>query len=201
MRKIILASKSIDRKEILTKAKIPFSAINSDVDEGTYKKNITDPIALVKKLAEIKVLTVKNKIEKDYPDSVIIGADTIVEYGGRIIGKAKDRQEASQILKNLSGNTHNLITGIAIAESSSEKLITSYDTTSVEFLPLSDDDINHYINSNEWKGRAGAYSLREKASLIVASINGSSSNVLGLPMQKLFEILKKEFNLNLLSMN
>ena len=96
------------------------------------------------------------------------------------------------------GKSHKLITGIAITEIQNPKTIIKSDTTIVEFLQLSDEEIRQYIKSNEWKGRAGAYSIRDKASLFIRKINGSSSNVIGLPMHKLFEILRTEFGLNLI---
>ena len=198
MKKIILATKSIDRKEIFQRAQIPFIAISSDVDEALYKEKFKDPVELVQILAKEKVLNIKRKKTKNFNDAIIIAADTIVEYKGEIIGKANNEHEAFKILKKLMGKIHNLITGFAITAIESEKLVIDYDITKVEFLPLSDKDIWYYINSNEWRGRAGAYSLREGAGLFVRSVNGSYSNVLGLPLQKVFKILKESFNLNLL---
>jgi septum formation protein len=101
------------------------------------------------------------------------------------------------MLKSLANRSHNLITGIAITSVDDTKIIIDYDTTVVTFLDLSDDDIRNYLKSEEWKGRAGAYSIRDRASLFVKEIRGSPSNVIGLPMQKIFKILKTEFNLNL----
>ena len=132
---------------------------------------------------------------------VIIAADTIVELDGEVIGKALNEEEAFKILKKLSGRTHNLITGIAITETFNPKQIFSHDTTKVKFLDLSDEDIKEYIKSGEWKGRAGCYSFREKAGLFAESIEGSTSNVIGLPLHKIYEILKVKFNLNLLKQN
>jgi len=181
LKKIILATKSIDRKEIFERAQIPFIAISSDIDEAPYKEKFKDPVELVQILAKEKVLNIKRKKAEDFVEAIIIAADTIVEYKGEIMGK-----------------THNLITGLAITQMNINKLILDYDITKVEFLPLSDDEILNYINSGEWKGRAGAYSLRERAGLFVRSVNGSYSNVLGLPMQKVYQILKESFKLNLL---
>ena len=99
-----------------------------------------------------------------------------------------------------SNKTHNLVTGFAITETNKPKLIVDYDITSVKFLNLSENDIRDYIKSEEWKGRAGAYSIRERASLFIEAVNGSISNVIGLPMQKIYAILKNEFSLNLLGL-
>jgi septum formation protein len=200
MRRIVLASKSRDRRKLFDLAKVNFEVLETIVDEEQFKTEINDPIQLVKKLAEEKALSAKlilnsNNIDID---AIIIAADTVVECNNEIIGKAKNEKHAFEILKKLSNNTHNLVTGFAITETNKPKLIVDYDITSVKFLNLSDNDIREYIKSEEWKGRAGAYSIRERASLFIESVNGSISNVIGLPMQKLYIILKNEFSLNLL---
>lgn len=201
MKNIVLASKSIDRSEIFKRAKIPFEIIVSNINEDKYKLKISDPIKLVKELAKAKALNIKEILISENKDSIIIAADTIVEFNGEVIGKANDEEDAFQILKELVGNTHNLITGFAITETDNPKIIVDYESTSVKFLSLSDDNIWIYVKSGEWKGRAGAYSIRDKASLFIESIKGSSSNVIGLPMHKIYEILKNNFNLDLLQIN
>ena len=201
LKKIVLASKSIDRSWLLKQAGISFEVIATNIDEEKYKTKISDPIELSKELAKAKALYAKNLVIKDDFDCTIIAADTIVEFDREIIGKAENEEHAFEILKKLIGKSHNLITGIAITDTNMSKIIVDYDITSVEFLSLSDKEISEYIKTNEWKGRAGAYSIRDKASLFINKINGSSSNVMGLPMQKLYKILKKEFNVNLFQMN
>ena len=198
MRRIVLASKSLDRRKLFDLAKLNFEVLEINVDEEQFKKEINDPIQLVKKLAEEKAYSAKLILNSNNKDAIIIAADTIVECNNEIIGKAKNENNAFEILKKLSNNTHNLVTGFAITESNNPKLIVDYDITSVKFLNLADNDIRDYIKSEEWKGRAGAYSIRERASLFIESVNGSISNVIGLPMQKIYVILKNEFNLNLL---
>ena len=200
MRRIVLASKSRDRRKLFNLAKINFEVLETDVDEEQFKKEINDPIQLVKKLAEEKALSAKLILNSNSnnTDAIIIAADTIVELNNEIIGKAKNENHAFEILKKLSNTTHNLITGFAITDTDKPKIIVDYDITSVKFLSLSENDIRDYIKSNEWKGRAGAYSIRERASLFIKSVNGSISNVIGLPMQKIYVILKNEFSLNLL---
>ncbi|MFX1393452.1 MAG: Maf family protein [Promethearchaeota archaeon] len=198
MKNIVLASKSIDRNLLFKLAKLNFEVVITIVDEDKYKAQISNPIELVKKIAEEKVLNAKKSLNKEGKDAIIIAADTIVEINGEIIGKAKNENQAFQILKKLVGKTHNLLTGLAITETNSSKLIIDYDSTSVKFLTLSDEDICDYIKSKEWIGRAGAYSIREKASLLIEAIQGSSTNVIGLPMHKVYEILKNEFAINLL---
>ena len=124
-----------------------------------------------------------------------------MELDGKIIGKATNEQQAFKILKKLAGKTHQLMTGIAITETSSSKIHVDHDSTKVKFKSLSDDEIWGYVKSDEWKGRAGAYSIRDKASLFIESIEGSSSNVIGLPMHKIHDIVKSSFKINLLNEN
>jgi septum formation protein len=197
MRKIILASKSIDRSEIFKRAGIPFEIFATNINEEKYKTEFSNAGKLVKELAKAKALLAKAEYLKMGNDAVIIAADTIVLLDKEIIGKPDNMEEAFTILKKLVGRTHKLITGIAITETNNSKIIVDSDVTSVQFLELSDKDIRLYIKTNEWKGRAGAYSIRDRASLFIKKIDGSSSNVIGLPMYKLFEILKKDFRLNL----
>ena len=197
MKKIILASKSIDRSELLKKAGIPFEKLVINIDEEKYKAKYSHGNDLVKELAKVKALFAKNKLIKSKLNALIVAADTLVILEGEIIGKAQTEEEAFKIIKKLTGRTHELITGIAITETNNPKIVIDSDTTFVQFLKLSDEEIIQYIKTNEWKGRAGAYSINDKASLFISKIIGSSSNVIGLPMHKLYEILRIEFSLNL----
>jgi len=197
MKRIILASKSVDRYKILNRLNISFETLDTNINESNYKDQYSNPIDLVKELAKAKALKAKELLRSEEIGTIIIAADTIVEFNGKIIGKAKNEIEAFQILKSLANRSHNLITGIALTGVGYPKIIVDYDITVVTFLDLSDNDIRNYLKSDEWKGRAGAYSIRDRASLFVKEIRGSPSNVMGLPMQMIFEILKTEFNLNL----
>jgi len=199
MKKIVLASKSLDRGRILREARVPFSILISKVNEVPFKKRLSNnPIKLVEELAKAKALSAKLTLMENRKESIIIAADTIIEFKGEIIGKAKDENQAFQILRKLAGNAHNLITGVAITETSNPKIIVDHDSTTVKFLNLKDHEIWNYVKTGEWRGRAGCYSARDKASLFVDMIIGSTSNVIGLPLHKVYEILKKEFNVDLL---
>ncbi len=197
MKKIILASKSNDRSELFNRLNIPFEVLNTHINESDYKARYFEPVELVKELAKAKVLIAKEMLVNEENGTVVIAADTIVELDGKIIGKAQNEIEAFKMLKTLTNRSHNLITGIAITEINKSKVVIDYDTTVVTLLNLSEEDIRRYIKTGEWIGRAGAYSSRDRASLFIKEVQGSPSNVIGLPMQKIFEILKKEFNLNL----
>lgn len=198
---IMLASKSPDRRELFKQARIPIEVLKIEVDEERLKKVIRNPVQLVLELAKTKGLYAKELMQRAKKEGIIIAADTIVELNGEIIGKAVDEQEAFRILKKLVGKTHNLLTGIAITNSYESKIITDYESTTVKFLKLSDYEIKNYIKSGDWKGRAGAYAITEKASLFIEDIQGSPSNVIGLPMHKIFLILKNSFNFNLLEIS
>lgn len=197
MKKIVLASKSSDRTELFNRLNIPFKVLITHINESEYKERISDPVELAKELAKVKVLKAKEMLGNNEKGTIVIAADTLVELNGEIIGKAKNETEAFKMLKTLANSSHNLITGIAITEIGDIKVLIDYDITVVTILELSDDDIREYIRIGEWKGRAGAYSSRDRASLFIKEIQGSPSNVIGLPMQKVFTILKTEFNLNL----
>ena len=197
MTKIILASKSFDRKEIFKRAKVSVSILATNIDEEYYKSKFKDAYKLVQELAKQKALKAKELLNIKEKEAIIIAADTVVLFREQLIGKAKNKDQAFQILKRLQGESHNLITGVAVTHTSSSKLIIDYNSTLVEFSPLSNEEIRLYLKTDEWRGRAGAYSIMDKASIFIKSINGSPSNVIGLPMQKLYEILKREFNLNL----
>ncbi|MHA1341974.1 MAG: nucleoside triphosphate pyrophosphatase [Promethearchaeota archaeon] len=208
IKNIILASGSRDRKNLLENLKINFKVIISDFEE--YVDENLEPEQLAVILAEGKLNSVLKKIQvlKELEewkyffnnDYIIIAADTIVEYNSEIIGKAKNKDDAFKILKKLSGNSHYLITGFVVFDSESQKIIKDFAKTEVVFNKLSDEDIWNYINnSTEYQNRAGAYSLRERASLFIKEIKGSPSNVIGLPLEKIYSILKK-FNLDILQL-
>ncbi len=197
MKTIVLASKSKDRSNILKRTGIPFETLVTDINEDKYKKSVKSASELAKVLANAKALYAKETLENNGKQAFIIAADTVVEFNGLIIGKANSENEAFHILKMLNGKTHNLITGVTIAETYNSKVIVDYDSTSVKFIELTDQNILEYIKNEEWKGRAGAYSINDKASLFIESIQGSSSNVMGLPMHKIYSIFKREFGVNL----
>ncbi len=201
MDEIVLASASIDRKKILERAKVHFKVLATQINEESFKTRISDPLELIKTLARLKAITAREMLKARGEEAIIIAADTIVYHEGNIIGKAGNEREAFEILKRLVGNDHTLMTGVAIADTKSLKIVIDHDETIVSFSPLSDDEILNYLKTGEWKGRAGAYSLREAASLFVETIKGSPSNVLGLPIQKVHAILKNEFGMNLIKSN
>jgi len=198
--KLILASGSKDRVKSFQRAKLKFEVVVSDYDEDALKNSNYSPANLAEELARQKALNVKKKLESKEENAIIVAADTLVEFKGQIIGKAKDKTDAFQTLKKLSNNKHTLISAIAITETFNDKIVSDCDATAVSFNQLSDDEISNYISTGEWEGRAGAYSINDKAALFIDKIEGSPSTVMGIPMQKMFLILKREFNYNLMQL-
>ena len=184
MKKIILASQSIGRKSLMERSGIPFEVMVSEYEED---HNFTDnPLELVKELALGKARDVAKKA-----NGIIIGADTMVLFEGQKIGKPKSREEAYNHIKMLSGKTHSLITGYAVIDTETGREVIGSDETKVAFRELSDEEINDYLNKIEYHRFAGSYATDSYSMLFIEGIQGSHSNVVGLPMNKLAVTLKE----------
>jgi len=199
---IILASQSKDRKRLFSNARIPHIVIISKYEEKSQPTLSPKELALFHargKLASAREIVESNKAVLIATEHyVIIAADTLVELEGEIIGKAKDRSHAIQILKKLMGKIHTLITGVVVYDSETNTSAERVDTTQVRFSSLSEQEIIDYVtNSDEYKWRAGSYSMFDRASVFIESVSGSPSNVIGIPMDFIFSQLKK-FNINIL---
>lgn len=192
MKNMILASTSPRRKEILERFGVKFKVVPSEIEE---KFNALDnPIEVVKILSLNKCIDVAKKCKKG---DIIIAADTIVYYDS-ILGKPKNREDAFKILKSLSGKTHKVITGIAVIDLEDDKKQVDYEVTHVKFRDLNDDKIERYLDTEEYIDKAGAYGIQGYGEILVESITGSFSNVVGLPIYKLDVMLEDNFNLSLL---
>ena len=183
---LILASKSPRRRYLLEKAGLEFTVIPSQVDENSVI--LSTPDSYVKCLAEAKAGDISNR----YPDSWIIGADTIVFIDNTILGKPASRDEARAMLKSLSAKTHQVHTGYCICHKATDHLISECVTTDVSFKELSEKEIDWYINSGEPFDKAGAYAIQGIGTFLVKRINGSYTNVVGLPICEVLEYLIKE---------
>ena len=192
MRRIVLASASPRRKEILEKFGLKFEIMTSEVEEEFDKYE--DPAKVAESLALEKGLDVSKKCNKG---DIVIAADTIVYYDS-ILGKPRDREDAFNILKSLSGKTHKVITGFTILEVGSEKKVVDHEVTSVKFRDLNDEKIERYLNTQEYVDKAGAYGIQGYGEILVESISGSFSNVVGLPSYRVDKYLEDNFNLKLL---
>lgn len=183
MKHIILASASPRRKEILELADLKFDIMPSNAQEITTK---TAPNEVVMELASIKAKDIYKKSEKQ---SMIVGADTVVAYQGQILGKPTDEADAKRMLTMLSGQTHEVYTGVCIIEDGKTK--TFYEETKVTFYEISDEQIDHYIKTGEPMDKAGSYGIQGKAAVFIKGIEGDYYNVVGFPIARfLQEIIK-----------
>ena len=188
---IILASGSPRRKEILENTNLKFSVITSDIDERIFENE--EPIQLVLRLAFEKCMSVA----QNNPSDLVIGADTIVVLDNEILGKPKDEEEAFNMLSKLSNREHQVITGMSIVNLENEKKIVDYAISNVKFKKLTDQDIKDYISTKECLDKAGSYGIQGYGALLVEEIKGDYFNIVGLPISKLSDILKINFDINL----
>lgn len=176
MKRFIVASASPRRRELLENIGFRFEIIPSDADESCEEK--LSPEELVKELAKRKAESVFRK----NTDSVVLGCDTVVEYGGTVLGKPSDRKEAAKMLKLLSGKVHNVHTGVYIVDK--EKTVSFINTVRVEFYELSDELIESYVATGESDDKAGAYGIQGLGSVLVKRISGDYFSVVGLPLSQ-----------------
>ncbi len=176
--KIILASQSPRRKQLLEWAEITFSIIVSETDE-TFPPGFSFEEAAIH-IAKNKALAVEKRNTEGLP---VLAADTIVVCEGEILGKPADREDAIRMLKKLSGRMHQVITGVAIISGNRE--ITFADSTSVHFHSLSDEQVLYYVDQYQPYDKAGAYAIQEWIGVTgIKSINGDFYNVMGLPVSR-----------------
>jgi septum formation protein len=182
-KRFILASSSPRRAEILTREKVRFEIKILD----SYKEeNVSsDPVTHVLESSKRKAKSVAGEVE----DGIILGADTIVVLDGEILGKPKNKEDAFFILKKLSGRTHDVYTGVTLINKSTGKMISNYDVTKVKFNQLNEQKISDYITTGEPMDKAGAYGIQGMGSFLVDHIEGSLDNVIGLPTERLQEML------------
>ena len=188
---IILASASPRRKEILENTNIKFDIISSSIEELILGGE--SPCQMVMRLAFEKGIDIASKHKSD----LVISADTIVVLDDNVLGKPKDEEEARQMISNLSGRTHQVITGISLINLENNKKIIDYVVSNVKFKKLSKDDINDYIKTKESLDKAGAYGIQGYGAILVEEIQGDYFNIVGLPISKLSDLLKIHFNINL----
>ena len=193
MRKIILASKSKQRKKLLEIIGFDFK-----IEESNYMEDMTEKIPaqkLVQKLALGKAMDVAKK----HKNAIIIGADSFVVLGKEFLGKPHTPQKAEEMLKKISGKKHQLITGIAIIDTKKNKIITVYEITEVWFKKLTVKEIEEYIKTGEPLDKAGGYAIQKLGCLFIRKINGGYTNVVGLPINKIYEHLL-ELNVDILKL-
>ncbi len=185
MELISLASASPRRAQLLEQLGLPFRTVLQDTEEVFNQKSAAHNAA---RIAEEKIKACQNS----HPDSQwIIGADTFICFKGKMTGKPADREEARSMIAGFSGKTHKVITGVSVYSAKSSKTLCSCASTSVIFRKLGRDEIEWYLDSGEWQGAAGSYRIQEKGAVLVRKIIGSYSNVMGLPIQLIYVMLRE----------
>ena len=183
MKKIILASASPRRRELMEMLGYDFEVIVSEVDE-TMKEGL-NPTAQVKDLAYRKAKAVYDQ----HPDAIVIGADTIVLVDDKILGKPHDEKEAEEMMKMLRGREHQVITGVAILSDKKQHHLSS--ESNVYFDSITNEEIANYIKTPEAYDKAGAYAIQGWAGKFISRIEGSYYNIMGLPIDKIYAKLKR----------
>ncbi len=178
--KLILASASVRRAEILRAAGIPFTVLSSAVDETPYPGET--PHDLVQRLAGAKAELVAARA---VGPAIIIAADTVVTLEGRILGKPRSSDDARHMLERLSGRTHAVVTGVALIRLPDAEPLNFVESTLVHFAVLPEEEITRYLSSGEPYDKAGAYAIQGRAGRFIPRIEGCYFNVVGLPLARL----------------
>ncbi len=182
---IILASASPRRRELLSEAGYEFTVVPPDIDESAF---VVCGISAAEYAERLALAKAKDVAER-YPDSVVIGADTVVDCDGRIVGKPADAEDAERITRKLFGSPHKVITGLAIVRGRDRTQIVESDSTTVYPRPLTDKQIADHIKGGSWRNKAGAYAIKEAGDEFIERIEGSLTNIMGLPMELLKSLL------------
>ncbi len=183
MRKLILASASPRRKEIMEKLNLDFEVIVSDSDE------IMDPdLSIEERVMSVARMKALN-VFKNNPECVVVGSDTIVEVDGRILGKPHNKMEAEKMIRLISGRRHRVVTALAIISPDGEYV--DYDAADVHFDEIETEAIKRYVDTSEPYDKAGGYAIQGWASVYISRIEGSFYTVMGLPLHLVFRQLQK----------
>lgn len=190
MEPIILASSSPRRQEILKMLDIPFQVILPNIDETLTSSVDTEDIPEL--LAREKVSAVIHSLPSQQEIQWVLGADTVIVKNGRIFGKPQSADEAAEFLKEFQGSTHTVITAVVLYNGKQKSTTSRVAKTRVTFAPMTDDEIQWYLESGEWHGAAGGYRIQSLASIFIEKIEGSQSCVTGLPIHELYDMLKEQ---------
>jgi septum formation protein len=181
--KLLLASRSLRRQEILSAVGWEFEAIAADIDETRFAAE--DAVSYVKRLARTKAETIAEK----FPDRLVLGADTVVVIDGEILGQPRDDDDARRMLRLLSGRWHDVLTGVALMKAG--QVVVEHETTRVRFSQMSTEEMDWYVGTGEPRGKAGAYGIQGPAALLINEILGDYFNVVGLPVRLVFELSQR----------
>jgi septum formation protein len=182
-RKYILASASPRRKKLLRKIIKKFKVAPSRFDESTLSAKTPEGFAVKAAIAKAEEVALRKR------ESIVIGADTIVVLGKKILGKPKTKKEAIKVLKNLSGKTHRVITGLAVVDSETFKVYADFEVTKVKIKKVPERTILEYVKSGKPMDKAGSYGIQEIEDEFGIKIVGDYNNVVGLPIKKLEKLL------------
>jgi septum formation protein len=184
---IILASKSLNRSRLLEQVGIPYKVLSPAFrEEDLAAREISQRVMA---LAQAKVRSVLPDLNGE-AYRWIVGCDTLIESEGLIFGKPADRHEAKRMLESLSGRIHRVLTGIALLPSKDGKISLDYCTSIVHFNEMTEEETEYYLSTEEWRGAAGAYRIQNRGAFFVKSLEGSYSNVVGLPLSLLYGMLR-----------
>ncbi len=188
--RIILASASPRRSELLEQVGIKYECVPSSCEEATNEK---EPAKVVSELSKIKALDIAKQLEGAEENILIIGADTVVSLDNEIMGKPASEEHAFLMLRKLSGREHSVFTGVTLAFIKNGKMsyMTLYEETKVYVYPVNDDEIWDYIKTGEPMDKAGAYAIQGLFSAYIERIEGDYNNVVGLPVSRICKILRE----------
>ena len=190
MEPIILASSSPRRQEILNMLGIPFRVIMPNIDETLTM--MLEPDDVPELLAREKVTAVLNSLPPEQEIPWILGADTVIIKNEKIYGKPENQEQAEEYLRDLQGGTHTVVTALVLYDGRRKITLSETTKTRVTFSPMSDEEIRWYAETGEWHGAAGGYRIQGIASCFIKNIDGSQSCAAGLPINTLYDILKKQ---------
>jgi len=182
LKRLILASRSPRRAEILRAAGWPFETAPADIDES--RREAEHAVSYVKRLALIKAQTVA----RARTEGLVLGADTTVVVDGELLGQPLDDNDARRMLKLLSGKWHEVLTGVALVRAGEEAALVDHEITRVRFSEMSEEEIDWYLSTGEPRGKAGAYGIQGPAALFVEEIAGDYFNIVGLPVRLVYEL-------------
>jgi len=178
---LVLASASPRRAELLREYGYTFEVIEPPLEEPARLSDGLSPVQLAEALSFFKARSVAENLSCGW----VVGADTIATLHGEVFGKPRDRNDARRILQSISGTSHQVVTGISLVQAGGDRRLIRHDVTRVVMRSLSDRELEDYLDSNEWLGKAGAYGIQDHGDAFVERIEGSFTNVVGLPMELL----------------
>jgi septum formation protein len=187
--RLILASASLGRRELLKQAGFQFEVVPANIDEPTGE-DARDPRAYVQQVSWMKAAAVAPRIDR----GLVLAADTVGWINGQIVGKPADEADARRILRTLGGTTHELWTGVTLWRRPDDVQTLWQEVSRVQFKRMSDPELDTYLATRTWQGCSGAYAIRENGDPYVTVVEGSTSNVIGLPMETLQRELSSFLN-------